>query len=1010
MANTSENRRVKVFINNVEQGATIKQINDAYRKLNNYIRSELTPGSELYNQKIKELRALGAQIDAHGKKVKGLSGMWASVKTEVKQFGLMMLAYVGAGALLGGLNNMIRKMGEMDDLMQDIRKTTNLSIDEVRNLNAALGTIKTRSSRIELLELAKQAGKLGITGVTAIKAWVEEADKIKTALGEDLGEGAITAIGKLANIFGTSMTKIGSALNEVGASGIASEGWQVDYMSRLSGIAKTAGLTIDQLLGFGATLEENGQTAEVSGTALNKFFVDFVRDTEKFGDAAGFAKGELSKLIGEKGTNEGFTLFLKRLKETSGSSQELLQKLEQLGIDGSRGANVILTLANNTERVAEMQKIANKAYTEGTSVGAEFQKRQEGMGAAIDTVRKALMGAFMNNPIANGIKSLIKGLAGLISPARSAVEEFKEFKAIVESSEERLNPLLARYDELQTASIDNEEAQNDLKKVIQEITEIVPAAATSFDEYGNAVTISTDTVREWLAIQKDVLKIKHQDAIDETTGAMDDLTYKISQANVALKSQQALFDQVQLKMDILNGTIVATTYEQTLLASSMRTSGTTMEDLQKDYMAANESVGKLQATIFDLNSQLTAQKQIQAENLGEKTQLQIDAENAAKIVADGIELTEEEIQKQKELAHARKKAAEEYQKLLEDNFNALKEWNQKYNDAVIETVADIAYALMSEREKEIYDEEQKWQKLIDLAIKYGLDSEKLVAAQQMNIHLLKTKYAREDIGAIKDENAERLSELQKLHAAERTERRKQHDEEIKNSSEITDAEIANRLRAFDATKNILGSLSILIGDKSAQGAEYQRELALFMIGIDTAKAIAAAVAAGQDVPFPLNLLAAAEGVAAVLAGMAQAKQYLDAEEVPHYAAGGDTPGVPTLAMVGERGVEKIYPNWMVSNPQLAPIYEMMDGIRSQGYVSNSSGAGSQTSFSHSVSLDDKKVMMIAGEIKLMREEMKQWKKTLRAKIVFKDVEEPVLKMRKIRNKAKGSKTFEEKGI
>ena len=62
--------------------------------------------------------------------------------------------------------------------------------------------METRTSRAALNDLAADAGRLGITAKKDILDFVSAADQINVALGEDLGEGAVKEIGKLAQMFG----------------------------------------------------------------------------------------------------------------------------------------------------------------------------------------------------------------------------------------------------------------------------------------------------------------------------------------------------------------------------------------------------------------------------------------------------------------------------------------------------------------------------------------------------------------------------------------------------------------------------------------------------------------------------------------------------------------------------------------------------------------------------------------------------------------------------------------
>jgi hypothetical protein len=169
------------------------------------------------------------------------------------------------------------------------------------------------------------------------------------------------------------------------------------------------------VLGYSAALEIAGQTAEVSATSLNTFFIDFAKDTEKFGKAAGFAQGELTKLVQTKGTNEGFLQFLEKLKQANPDADQFLKKMEGLGIDGARGANVMLALSNNIDQVRQQQEIANKAIQSNSSIMTEFTKKNTNAAAELDKLKNNFASLFVSNTIQEAGSSLFRTLNNLLN-------------------------------------------------------------------------------------------------------------------------------------------------------------------------------------------------------------------------------------------------------------------------------------------------------------------------------------------------------------------------------------------------------------------------------------------------------------------------------------------------------------------------------------------------------------------------------------------------------------------
>lgn len=309
--------------------------------------------------------------------------------------------------VLSNIRGTIDAVTKRADEDANIRKTTNLSPEQVKELRPYFNELDTRTGNSKLSQYASDAGKLGKESVEDIKKFVAEANQISVALGEDLGDEAISQIGKVADIFDTSMLKIGSSINTVGQSSSASEKFITEFLFRMSGIGKTANISASDILGFGAVLDMNGQQVEASSTALQGFFINFVKDIDTFGKSAGMANGALKKLAEEKGVNIAFIEFLKNLKATTSGADDFLAKLGELGIDGQRGATAFLTLANNIGEVEKQQAIANKSFNEGISITKEYEIRNDNLAGRVEKLKKSWAGLFASDSATTVVESLV---------------------------------------------------------------------------------------------------------------------------------------------------------------------------------------------------------------------------------------------------------------------------------------------------------------------------------------------------------------------------------------------------------------------------------------------------------------------------------------------------------------------------------------------------------------------------------------------------------------------------
>ena len=289
----------------------------------------------------------------------------------------------------------VEAFAEMDQEMNNVRKYTGQTTEEVQKMNDAFKQIDTRTPREKLNQLAGSAGRLGITATEDIMEFVDAADKIGVALGDDLGKDAVDKIGKLAMAFGEddkkglrgAMLATGSAVNELAQNSSAQAGYLVEFAARLSGVGIQAGMTQSQILGIGAAMDENMQKDEMAATAISQIITKMTTDSEMFARIAGTNVEEFSKLV-RNDMNSALMMFFESMNKKGGFT-ELAPLFEQMGLDGTRAIAVLSTLASKIDDVRKHQELATEAYEKGTSVISEFRVQNETYQAKLEKARKA---------------------------------------------------------------------------------------------------------------------------------------------------------------------------------------------------------------------------------------------------------------------------------------------------------------------------------------------------------------------------------------------------------------------------------------------------------------------------------------------------------------------------------------------------------------------------------------------------------------------------------------------
>lgn len=199
---------------------------------------------------------------------------------------------------MGYMKDYVSDYAAMQEHMANVTKYTGLAAEQVDELNESFQKMETRTPREKLNDLAADAGRLGIQTKEGVQEFVEAADIINTALGEDLGEDAVKNIGKLAQMFGESdrlglrgaMLATGSVINELAQSSSAAEGYIMEFANRLAGVGNQAGLSQAQIMAFGSVLDQNAVNVEKGATALQNVFTALFKNPAKMAQAAGLEK------------------------------------------------------------------------------------------------------------------------------------------------------------------------------------------------------------------------------------------------------------------------------------------------------------------------------------------------------------------------------------------------------------------------------------------------------------------------------------------------------------------------------------------------------------------------------------------------------------------------------------------------------------------------------------------------------------------------------------------------
>lgn len=392
--------------------ATPKQLRTTIRELNRELNSgAVERGSEQWDTLTRALRQANTELAAvrvetraarqeldkggegEGNFLSNFGKKWVGIFTLTK--GAIEGARAVFNSALSTLQSYADDYAELAEHMAGVTKYTGLAKEEVDGLNEAFKQMDTRTTRAALNDLAADAGRLGIQGKEQILEFVEAADQINVALGEDLGQDAVRNIGKLAQLFGDAdslglkqaMLATGSVINELAQSSSANEGYIMDFTARLAGMARQAGMTQAQVMGLASVMDQSMVRAEEGSTALSKLLQNIYRQPAKMAQAVGLEAGRFTQLV-RTDINAALLEFAQAVQKLGGM-EKVAPVLGDISMTGAGVTKAIAALANNIDNVRASQEQATEAFREATSVTDEFNMANSTVQARLDKARNA---------------------------------------------------------------------------------------------------------------------------------------------------------------------------------------------------------------------------------------------------------------------------------------------------------------------------------------------------------------------------------------------------------------------------------------------------------------------------------------------------------------------------------------------------------------------------------------------------------------------------------------------
>jgi hypothetical protein len=415
--------------------------------------------------------------------------------------------------------------------------------------------------------------------------------------------------------------------------------------------------------------------------------------------------------------------FAQQRAQETGQSVDYLAESIIMGL-GRKSAPILDNLGISSAVLrAEVKKTGDFASGAINIINRELQKQGDLALTSADRAQqtevlwqnaqlKIGQGAQWLADIWNGIsQTFAKEIIMIADRFKSADEALKEHTKTVVNLKQNIEPLLSRYDDLSKKTILSVSEQEELKRIITEVSSAMPGAVTAIDEYGNAIAISTSRVREYINTEVARLNVINRDAIRENEK-------KLAKINAQLEDTKKIIDEINE-----TGTFG---FSQT---NYVVTGGGVVVPDETTYVADQEAIAEKQALYRQL---IEDQKGYQAEID------RLSGDYLLKQLEESRRMQEEYNKRLETEKEYRKKSREELKKLADQNDEtAQKVYNELYSDS---------------KDKEISKETAAHQKLINNTL------EKLKTEHLEKMSGIKKQYLAGDIKTQHEYNLQELAE------------------------------------------------------------------------------------------------------------------------------------------------------------------------------------------------------------------------------------------------------------
>ena len=410
-------------------GASIKELNTLYNKLNFEIRS-LTRGTEEYAAKAALIRKVNAEIAATRAEMKQLNNaqesFWKKLTNGFNNYFGMIATF--SASLMGvafGMKETVAAANEYEKIMDSVQSLTGLTNQQMQGLSQTAKDFSTQvdadgiritQSADDILQAFKKIGGQRpelLANADALSQVTKDAIILSQAAEMEL-EPAAKAVAAVLNQMELNADQSRRAINALGAGAKTGAG-EIDYLTEVfykaGNSANSLDLSLEQVVAMAETLAPHFESPERAGTNLKNVFLTLSVSADEFNP----------KIV-------GLQTALDNLSEANLSSTEILNMFGRENIDAARiliesrkeveyyteavtGTNIAVEQAiiNTDNNAAKLAQARNEIHLNAITLGEKLSPALTMSTNAFNYLLKALVHVVENWKIYGNIIKLTLG-------------------------------------------------------------------------------------------------------------------------------------------------------------------------------------------------------------------------------------------------------------------------------------------------------------------------------------------------------------------------------------------------------------------------------------------------------------------------------------------------------------------------------------------------------------------------------------------------------------------------